>query len=123
LGGSGKRSLPMVRPFAIGRAFGLAAATRLGSLHRTRLKEMGRTQRVWRLGGSGKRMLADGVRMQPNTIGKLRRLRLPLPPVVIPQIVRTRCPVPVLPFLLPPDLPQLLHRPVQAALDPPLVHR
>jgi hypothetical protein len=27
-GGSGKRSLPMVCPFAIGKAFGLAAATR-----------------------------------------------------------------------------------------------
>jgi hypothetical protein len=28
LGGSGKRSLPMVCPFTIGKAFGLAAATR-----------------------------------------------------------------------------------------------
>jgi hypothetical protein len=28
LGGSGKRSLPMVCPFAIGKTFGLAAATR-----------------------------------------------------------------------------------------------
>jgi len=28
LGGSGKRSLPMVCPIAIGKAFGLAAATR-----------------------------------------------------------------------------------------------
>jgi hypothetical protein len=27
-GGSGKRSLPMVWPFTIGKAFGLAAATR-----------------------------------------------------------------------------------------------
>jgi hypothetical protein len=27
-GGSGKHSLPMVCPFAIGKAFGLAAATR-----------------------------------------------------------------------------------------------
>jgi len=46
LGGSGKRSLPMVCPFAIGKAFGLADATRLDSLHRTHLKEMGRTQLV-----------------------------------------------------------------------------
>jgi len=29
LGGSGKRSLPMVCPFAIGKAFGLADATRI----------------------------------------------------------------------------------------------
>jgi len=33
------------------------------------------------LGGSGKRKLADGSRVLWNTIGKLRRLRLPLPPV------------------------------------------
>jgi hypothetical protein len=30
-GGSGKRRLPMVCPFAIGKAFGLAAATRVAS--------------------------------------------------------------------------------------------
>jgi hypothetical protein len=34
--GSGKRSLPMVCPFAIGKAFGLAAATR--PLGRSRLR-------------------------------------------------------------------------------------
>jgi len=34
-----------------------------------------------KMGGSGKRKLADGSLMSRNTIGKLRRLRLPLPPV------------------------------------------
>jgi hypothetical protein len=48
LGGSGKRSLPMVCPFAIGKAFGLATATRLHSLHKPNLKNLGRTQQVWR---------------------------------------------------------------------------
>jgi len=33
------------------------------------------------MGGRGKRQLADGSCILPNTIGKLRRLRLPLPPV------------------------------------------
>jgi hypothetical protein len=33
------------------------------------------------MGGSGKHQLADGSWMQPNAIGKLRTLRLPLPPV------------------------------------------
>ena len=32
------------------------------------------------VGGSGKRQLADGSCQRLNTIGKLRRLRLPLPP-------------------------------------------
>jgi hypothetical protein len=34
------------------------------------------------MGGSGKRQLADGSWIRPNTIGKLRRLRLPPPPLV-----------------------------------------
>jgi hypothetical protein len=34
------------------------------------------------MGGSSKRQLADGSWIRPNTIGKLRRLRLPLPPLV-----------------------------------------
>jgi hypothetical protein len=34
------------------------------------------------VGGSGKRQLADGVQAYTYAIGKLRRLRLPLPPVV-----------------------------------------
>lgn len=32
------------------------------------------------MGGSGKRLLADGSHILPNTIGRLRRLCLPLPP-------------------------------------------
>jgi len=32
------------------------------------------------MGGSGKRQLADGSSICPNASGKLRRLRLPLPP-------------------------------------------
>jgi len=32
------------------------------------------------MGGSGNRQLADGACVGPKTIGKLRRLRLPLPP-------------------------------------------
>jgi len=35
------------------------------------------------MGGSGKRQLADGVYVCPKTIGKLRRLRLPLPPIAL----------------------------------------
>ena len=34
------------------------------------------------MGGSGKRQLADGAPVLRNTIGKLRRLRLPLPPLL-----------------------------------------
>jgi len=34
-------------------------------------------------GGSGKRQLADGACVYPKTIGKLRRLRLPLPPIAV----------------------------------------
>jgi hypothetical protein len=33
------------------------------------------------LGGSGKRQLADGSCLRLYAIGKLRRLRLPLPPI------------------------------------------
>ena len=33
------------------------------------------------MGGSGKRKLAEGSHLLRNAIGKLRRLRLPLPPV------------------------------------------
>jgi hypothetical protein len=35
------------------------------------------------MGGSGKRQLADGVCVWPKTIGKLRRLRLPLLPMAL----------------------------------------
>jgi hypothetical protein len=34
------------------------------------------------MGGSGKRQLADGSWTHSHTIGKLRRLRVPLPPLV-----------------------------------------
>jgi hypothetical protein len=37
MGGSGKRSLPMVCPSAIGKAFGLAAATRATAMSRKNL--------------------------------------------------------------------------------------
>jgi hypothetical protein len=46
LGGSGKRSLPMVGPSAIGKAFGLAAATRFPSLCQPDLKDLGRCRQV-----------------------------------------------------------------------------
>ncbi len=37
------------------------------------------------MGGIGKRQLADGLSLHVYTIGKLRRLRLPLPPGIHPM--------------------------------------
>jgi len=39
------------------------------------------------MGGSGKRKRADGSHVPRNTSGKLRRLRLPLPPSGPPPIL------------------------------------
>jgi hypothetical protein len=40
-------SLPLVCPSAIGKAFGLAAATRFRSLRQRNLKDLGHSQQVW----------------------------------------------------------------------------